>query len=86
MKKIFKYELRVMGLNQLEIPKGHQVLTVQMQKGIMCLWVLVDPEETTQEIRIVVVGTGHPIESNLHYIGTVQQLGGSLMWHVFEEM
>lgn len=85
MKKIFKYELPIIGLNQIQMPVGSKLLCVQMQGDVICLWALVDPDRLNWEVRIMVIGTGHEVESNLHYIGTVQQLGGTIVWHIFEE-
>ena len=87
MKKIFKYELEVVANQEIEMPGGAEILCVQSQKKIMCLWAVVDPEMATQTRKIRIHGTGHdiPDTDSLSYIGTVQMLDGQLIWHVFEE-
>ena len=40
------------------------------------------------ELRTFLVkGTGHPLpDRGLRYVGTVQEAGGRLVWHVFEQL
>ncbi|MBU2060058.1 MAG: hypothetical protein KKB38_20300 [Gammaproteobacteria bacterium] len=85
MRTIWKYQIPIQDYFELELPKDAEILTVQMQYGIPCLWALVDPT-AQQEFRLFrLSGTGHPVETlNLDYIGTVQQAEGQLIWHVFE--
>jgi hypothetical protein len=69
------------------LPKDAQILTVQCQRDILCLWALVDDGTSLKQSRTFeIVGTGHPVENytKRQYIGTAQQYGGSLIWHVFE--
>lgn len=91
MKTIFKYPLNV-GHNDVRMPATAQVLCVQAQRNVITLWAEVpvangqgyEPENETR--TFVVYGTGRPIPNNPgRYIGTVQQLAGELVWHVYEE-
>ena len=69
------------------LPKGSTILTVQTQRGVPCLWALVDLDESKKEERhIRIAGTGHQIidKEASRYIGTVQMAEGDLIWHVFE--
>lgn len=95
MNLIWKYELTQTTLNTLEMPVGAKVLTVQMQHNIPCVWALVKvgtPSLTgaayckVERRTFEIVGTGQPFENadKATYIGTVQMLGGSLIWHIFE--
>ena len=85
MRTIWKYQIPIQDYFELELPKDAEILTVQMQYGIPCLWALVDPT-AQQEFRLFrLLEIGHPGETlNLDYIGTVQQAEGQLIWHVFE--
>ncbi len=85
-KQVWKFELSLAG-SRIEMPVGARVLTVQTQLGRPCLWALVDPERAKEERLFVVYGTGHPIAApdTLAYVGTFQDLGGRLIWHVFEQ-
>jgi hypothetical protein len=85
---IYKYQLKVTDSQELELPKGARILTVQTQQEVVCLWALVDSNAIERQRHVIhFIGTGnsHIPSSKLRYIGTVQQLGGSLVWHVFEE-
>jgi len=85
---IWKYELDIVGHQTLMIPAGGIVLSVQIQKGVACIWVLVNPEKEKVERKFAIFGTGHPIttvNSGRNFIGTIQIDGGNLVFHVFEE-
>lgn len=86
MRTIYKYPLTVTGHNALRMPKGAEVLTVQMQHGVPCLWVLVDTDAPECERVLRIYGTGHPIsdDENALYVGTFQLSGGAFVFHVFE--
>jgi len=89
MRKIFKYEIPIEDEFELELPKGAQVLTFQIQYGKPVIWAIIDPEEDIfEKINFRLFGTGHIIEKNiipLSYIGTVQMADGQLVWHLFKE-
>lgn len=79
---IYKYELNagVVGL-----PKGAQILTIQVQNGLPYIWALIDTEVTITEFRwFAIVGTGQEItqEYEYNYLATFQQ--DIFVWHVFE--
>ncbi len=84
---IWKYILGVdVVANTIGIPIKAEILTVQMQRGDVCLWVKVNPDAELEDRQFVIYGTGHAIKAdNERYIGTVQIAGGVLIWHVFEK-
>jgi len=85
MSKIFKYPL-MLGENILDMPKGSEILCVQIQHDKPMIWANTNPDNVKEHRKIMVVGTGYEFDnSNLTYIGTFQELGGSMIWHVFEE-
>ena len=64
-----------------------KVVAVQDQYGVVCFWALCNPEEKQTERSFHIFGTGHHIpNAGLKYLGTVQQMGGRLVWHVFEDI
>lgn len=69
---------------EIEMPEGAEILTVQMQKTDLCLWAIVDPEAKKVKRKFNVFGTGHEIDIKGTYIGTFQMHGGDLIFHVFE--
>lgn len=87
MTTIWKYSLDLTDEQQLKIPKGSQILAVQVQRGDLVLWAIVDTEAPMEERGIVIVGTGHPFPNVgiARHIGTVQMMDGALIWHVFEK-
>jgi hypothetical protein len=87
-KAIFKYPLDARGEQQVMMPEGARVLSVQEQGGVICLWAMVETDRPFKTVRTFqIYGTGHSIPDGLRhrvYVGTVQTEGGSLVWHVFE--
>jgi hypothetical protein len=85
VKTIWKFELQA-SESQIEMPEGAEILTLQMQNGVPCIWALVDPAEPIQKRYFEIFGTGHPIPQGVFkirkYINTYQVSG--LVFHVFE--
>jgi hypothetical protein len=85
MRTIHKYTLALVdGFQQIEVPAGAEFLTVQMQRGKVCVWAIVDTDRLNEIEYFCIVGTGHPLADKpkfVHYLGTVQQ--DTLVWHVF---
>lgn len=85
MKTIWKYPIKTIAIQQLRMPEGAQILTVQEQRGQVCLWALVDENGEMESRHIETIGTGHPITGTERvYIGTYQLEGGDLIFHVFD--
>lgn len=97
--KVFRYPLAVTDQQTIPMPRGARLLSVQRREsgepvrvGVgshepVELWALVDPDAPPEERRFRVAGTGHPIEDDparLSFLGSVQLLGGQLVFHVFE--
>ena len=82
-KQIWKYSLE----NIIEMPKGAEILTVDIQNGQMFnaqMWVKVDTENEMEKRMFEVIGTGQNFDdTNRKYIGTYQD--GPFVWHVFEK-
>lgn len=84
---IHKYGLRIVDTQTLPLPRDHRILSVQEQRGEVCVWALVDTDSPPVSVRFWIVGTGHPFPHELAYakedtyLGTVQ--AGPLVWHVF---
>ena len=87
LRRVFKYILDFSrsDIVNIDLPKDAEILTIDMQFGSLQLWALVDPLKPLQKRIFRMAGTGHPIENeNLDYINTFQEMGGSLIWHIFE--
>lgn len=86
MKAIWKYPLQTVGVQSIDMPVGADLLTVQLQHGLPCVWVLVDPAAPACPVKLTTYGTGAPIDDAPgEYLGTYQLAGGSLVFHVFKE-
>jgi len=85
-KRIFKYHLAVTDFQQIEMPEDAEILSLQIQKGKLCLWALIDIDKVLKYREFRMFGTGHliPNDENLKYIGTFQLFDGGLMFHCFE--
>jgi hypothetical protein len=80
-KVIYKYEIDTIVV----MPKGAEILSVQIQHGKPHMWALVDNKEQLEERQFNIIGTGWEMDfTNNKYIDTFQD--GNLVWHVFEEV
>ncbi len=90
-KIIWKYQIPINDKFAIEIPVGSQVLSVQMQKGSPCIWVLVNPDNKLASRAFNLVGTGQKLPSDWDctkkkFIGTFQMAEGNLVYHLFETL
>lgn len=84
-KKIFKYPLETTGVQTIDMPEGAEILTVQTQREVPCLWTLIDPNAPPLKRTIEIFGTGHEVtDGSRRYIGTYQLYNGKLVFHCFE--
>jgi hypothetical protein len=80
---IFKYRLANQEEQFVEMPASAQILCVQMQGGLPCLWAQQPRDAALASRRILIIDTGWDLpESATRYIGTVQN--GPLVWHIYE--
>lgn len=85
MKKIYKYPLLIENKQAVSMPIGAEILTVQLQNGIPCIWALVDTSSPLSDVSVRVYLTGVEVDQspNLKYCGTFQMIGGGFVFHVF---
>jgi hypothetical protein len=84
--EIWKFPLGNGGKQEIIMPKGAEVLTVQTQQttGHACLWAMCDPDGERQVRTFHVVGTGQEMPKDFgRYVGTIQQ--EIFVWHIFED-
>ncbi len=86
--QVWKYTLQIEDSQEISMPAGAQILTVQMQYGQLALWALVMPEAEPVSRTILMRGTGHGVDIalRLKYISTIQDLAGAIVWHFFEKI
>lgn len=86
MKTIYKYPLEQRNINEVEMPEGAEILSVQVQNEIPVLWAIVDTENPNEKRKIRIIGTGHEINAceMMIFIDTFQLPKLGLVFHVFE--
>jgi len=82
---IWKFPIKVVEQQIVEMPQEAKILTVQVQYGQPCIWALVNPDCNVEERTIYTVGTGHPAShvAGCQYVGTYQLHEGQLVFHIF---
>ena len=86
MKTIYKYPLSLVDRQDLSLPRGAEILDVQLQCGQLCLWAIVDTDAKFRSDYVVrIEGTGQgpiPFDHRSSLLRrTIQQRG--MVWHVF---
>ena len=84
MKTIWKFELPRKGVSFIELREGYEILALQIQRDIPCIWVLLDSAKPERTEQFELWGTGHLIPENREYVGTWQEHGRELVWHLFK--
>lgn len=85
MKAIWKFTLGIIDAQSVEMPINAEILCVQVQHDVPCLWARVDPKARKVQRRIITHGTGHPVPGTTgEYVGTYQLQDGAFVGHVFE--
>ena len=86
MKTIHKSELAVEDKQTIPMREGAQLLRVDVQRGKVCLWAMVDTMDPTTYRVIYIRGTGHDAHGLVasQYIGTFMLSNGELVFHVFD--
>lgn len=86
MDTIWKFPFKITDCIELRMPKSAEILSVQVQHGIPCIWAGIKLDNGTEMRKFKVLGTGHPIGvGGLKFIGTFQLYDGAFVGHLFEE-
>lgn len=83
MDTIYKYPLLILDEQDIEMPMGSGIMSVQMQNGQPCLWAFVNTDNTPVKRKIQIRGTGHSCKGVGEYISTFQMKDGELIFHAF---
>lgn len=83
---VWKFDVKLDDDTIVDMPQGAQVLSVQLQHGVPCVWALVDSDRPKVERRFSWRGTGHPCDGLVAkmFVGSIQMHGGSLIFHLFD--
>lgn len=84
-KVIFKHPIAMHGITSLLLPVGFQPLSLQLQFGIPCLWILrpAGLDVSRQHVFVTAYVTGHAGSIDGEYLGTLQFDGGAFIAHYF---
>lgn len=92
-RRIFKYQLSKVDVQEIELPHGYDLLTCEMQAGVPTIWAIVNDLNDNARYRVWIVPTGDILPtdeaagqlSSEHFIGTVRErmLDTELVWHLF---
>ena len=86
MSRIYKYPLQLTKIQEIEMPRGAQVIHVGVQANTICLWAIVDTACPVERRSFAILATGH-LNFNpeiMRHLGSVIMNEGALVWHVFE--
>ena len=83
---VWKFALAMEPVQDIRLPRGAKLLTVQPQGEFVNLWAMVDSNAELINHRIAILGTRHaaPDYGRLAYISTFQLRDGALVFHAFE--
>ena len=56
MRTIFKYRLKLVGSQTIEVPRDAEFLSVQLQNEKICVWALIDTEKLIDLEYFVIQG------------------------------
>ena len=87
---IWKYGIKVGDNVCIRMPKDAELLPVQVQKGQVCIWAIVNSENEYEDRYFHIYGTGHDIPVDILrsgiFLGTFQLHDGDLVFHMFEKV
>ena len=99
MNRVYRYKIEIghNGPVVIDMPLGAQIIHVETQHGVPCLWAVVDPDALPVEREFEVYGTGHRMReatytteagnqgrTALIHRGTFMLEDGGLVFHLFE--
>ncbi len=91
MYRIYKYELKIINEQLVEMPVDSTILSVHSQNNRVMMWAKVRVElqgsVPMHWVRIGVFGTGHNLSDDTEgaiFIGTVLTDAEQPVWHVWE--
>jgi hypothetical protein len=87
-KTIFKYNLKLVYEQTVDLPKGAEILGVKSQFDFPVLYALVDTDETKTDKRIIeIFRTGFEFsEAKRKYISTIMIDSDHYVFHFFEKL
>ena len=85
MTTILKHTLQRQRINELLVPLGAQIVSVQEQHGALVAWVMAKHDMPLVQLRLHSYHTAEVIPPGLQYVATVQLHDGHTVIHLFKE-
>lgn len=88
-KTIWKYQIPVLEVFDIDLPKGAEIIRFENEGGKLWLWAVVNPDEEIKPITLYAFKTGAeiPTEINLRYLGCAAiYIQAELMLYYFIEV
>lgn len=85
MRTIWKFAIPIDDVAEISMPAAAEILSIQMQGGMLTAWAIVHEGSENATRRFYVVGTGNPLPTpawSSRFLATVQD--GAFVWHVFD--
>lgn len=84
MKTIWKYKLEIERIQEIELPKNAEILSVGVVKNVGYLWAKVEEDSVDKEVvKILTVPTGSSFSEAGRFLGTMIYNNGEVVQHVF---
>lgn len=84
--KIFKQNLTIEDSQEISLPVGSKILTIQIQHEQPTIWYECDPYNERELVKIAIYPTGAELPENPGtYIGTFQLMMGQLVFHAYRK-
>lgn len=80
---VWKSELKLIGVQEISVPKGAEFLCAREQHGKLAVWYRCDPNKDKVIKQVNIIGTGHDASPKGTYIDTILVNQGYLVLHVF---
>ena len=84
-KIIWKFRLKLTVSQEVKMPKDAKILSVKNQRESIYIWAEVFPKNplVPRYFRIVGTGLDSPPKNGV-FLGTIMQVGGAFVWHIYE--
>lgn len=89
MNSIYKFPIQITEQQKVRMPSKAKIICAQFQGETLCLWAEVELDRLLENRVIEIFGTGNPLDEDFSrrlYIGTVHDVRGGLVWHIYEKL
>ena len=84
MLTVHKFPIPIADYSTIDMPERAKILSVDIQYDKPMMWALVDTTAPFEQRHFRFAGTGHALQENVVFIGSLHMYNGALIFHVFE--